>query len=110
MAEKNRIKELRIAKGMKQDELGRRCGVKQGAVSTWETGASTPKPKALQIMSDIFGVSIGYLMGLEDKEDTNDIKDISYALNEEIRDLTEGEEKDILDFVRFKKSQRQTNQ
>ena len=109
MRGKNRIKELRIAKGMKQDELGRRCGVKQGAVSTWETGSSNPKPEALQIMCDIFGVSLGYLMGIEYDEKEESIENVSYALNGEIRDLTEEEERDILDYVRFKKSQRKTD-
>ena len=109
MRGKNRIKELRIAKGMKQDELGRRCGVKQGAVSTWETGSSSPKPEALQIMCDIFGVSLGYLMGIEDDKKEESIENVSYALNGEIRDLTEEEERDILDYVRFKKSQRKTD-
>jgi transcriptional regulator with XRE-family HTH domain len=108
---KNRIKELRISKGMKQDELGRRCGVKQGAVSTWETGASNPKPEAMQIMCELFGVSLGYLMGIEDEEkEEESIENIRYALSGEIRDLTEDEERDILDYVRFKKSQRKTDQ
>lgn len=31
MSINNRIRELRLARGMKQDELARRCGVKQGA-------------------------------------------------------------------------------
>ena len=110
MAGKNRIRELRIAKGMKQDELGRRCGVKQGAVSTWETGSSNPKPEALQIMCELFGVSLGYLMGIEDKtNDDESIENVRYALNGEIRDLTEDEERDILDYVRFKKAQRKTD-
>ena len=106
MSINNRIRELRLARGMKQDELARRCGVKQGAVSTWENGVSSPKPDALMVMTDLFGVSVGYLLGYESDEVEPDIGDIDFALSGEIRDLSDAEKQDVLDYVRFKRAQR----
>lgn len=106
MYKKNHIRDLRIAMSMKQEELAHRCGVKQGAVSTWENGQSTPKPEAIRIMTNLFGVSMGYLLGYEDETPDLDISDIDFALSGEIRDLTEDEKRDILDYVRFKRAQK----
>lgn len=36
-----RIKQLRQAHGMTQDQLAKRCGVTKSAVSQWETGSTS---------------------------------------------------------------------
>lgn len=102
----NRIKELRTGLMMKQEELARRCGVKQGAVSAWENGTSNPKPEALRIMSDIFGVPIGYILGADETGINSDLSGIDFALSGEIRELTDAEKQDLLDYVRFKRAQK----
>ena len=62
----NRIKELRKGKGMKQTDLARQLGVTQGALSGWENENYEPDIKALKKMSEIFGVSVDYILCLTD--------------------------------------------
>lgn len=57
------IKELRIKKGITQNELAGLCGVHQTAVSQWENGRTLPDKQSLITLSDIFNVSVDLLMG-----------------------------------------------
>jgi len=59
----NRIKELRNKAGMKQIDFCKQIGVTQGALSGWENGKFEPDNAALFKMADIFGVTVGYLLG-----------------------------------------------
>lgn len=58
----NRIKELRIRKGLSQIELAKALDVTQGAVSQWEVGRSGFDKYQYQI-AEYFGVSVEYLRG-----------------------------------------------
>lgn len=60
----NRIKELRTGRGMKQTDLAKQLGVTQGALSGWENENYEPDIKALKKMSEIFGVSVDYILCL----------------------------------------------
>lgn len=61
------IKELRLKKGITQNELAALCGVHQTAVSQWEKGRTLPDKKTLIRLSDIFGVSLDILMGKQEQ-------------------------------------------
>lgn len=101
-----RIKELRDALGIKQDELAMLCGVSQSTISLWEIGKTVPRPKTLEKLAERFGVSAGYILGMEGNESGPEIGDIDFALSGEIRDLTDAEKQDVLDYVRFKRAQK----
>lgn len=60
-----RLKELRIEKGMSQQELAKACGFTNGAIAYWELGQREPKFGAVIILAKFFGVSLEYLAGLE---------------------------------------------
>lgn len=49
-----RIKELRGANNMLQEELSKRLGVSRSAVSSWEVGRTEPNLEAIEKMSTIF--------------------------------------------------------
>lgn len=66
----NRIKELRISKGMKQVHLCSMLGVTQGALSGWENERYEPDIGSLKKMAEIFGVSIDYILNREDNSTT----------------------------------------
>ena len=102
----SRIKELREALGIKQEELAILCNVTQGTISLWEKGKTIPRKNALEKLSERFGVSIGYILGSEGGESEPNINDIDFALSGEIRDLSDAEKQDILDYIRFKRAQR----
>lgn len=62
---KNRLKELRMEKGLTQEELGNQLGLANNTISRYETGSNEPpKFETWQKLADFFGVSVTYLQGL----------------------------------------------
>lgn len=63
-----RIRELRIEKGLSQEELGQLVGgVKRAAVNKWELGVTKNlRRDVIERLSEIFGVSPAYIMGMTD--------------------------------------------
>ena len=61
-----RFKELRLEKGIGQEQLAKELGVGRATVSLWENGLREPKLYGLATIAQYFGVSIDYLAGLED--------------------------------------------
>lgn len=59
----NRIKELRKAKKLTQEELGKLFEVSKMTVLRWESGENQIKPDKAQRLADYFKVSVGYLLG-----------------------------------------------
>ena len=60
-----RFKELRLEKGIGQEQLAKELGVGKATVSLWENGLREPKLYSLVIIAKYFGVSSDYLAGLE---------------------------------------------
>ena len=60
-----RLKELRIDKGVGQIELAKAINVSKGIISLWENGLREPKLSNLIALAKFFDVSIDYLVGLE---------------------------------------------
>lgn len=58
-----RLKELRIEKGLKQEEIATKLGVTQRKVSYWETGKIEPDLLHLGKIAEFFDVSVDYLLG-----------------------------------------------
>ena len=63
MNNKNPIHELRLLKGLSQDELAEKVFVTRQAVSRWENGETTPNTETLKLLSKLFDVSINTLLG-----------------------------------------------
>ena len=63
-----RIKSLRIARKMTQQDVADKIGFSPGVVSQWETGTRTPRPDSLVALADMFGVTLSYLMGEDEEE------------------------------------------
>ena len=53
-----RIKSLRLEKGVTQEELANHLGLSYQAVSKWENNISTPDIQLLPLLSVYFGVTI----------------------------------------------------
>ncbi|WP_398584271.1 helix-turn-helix transcriptional regulator [Streptococcus sp. NM] len=68
----NKLKELRLNKefngkiGMTQQEIADEIGVTKRTYIYWEKGERQIKPEKAQQLADIFGVSVGYLLGHEE--------------------------------------------
>lgn len=50
----NKLRELRSGKNITQQELATMLEVSQQLVAAWEVGRSTPRPKHMQMMENIF--------------------------------------------------------
>ena len=61
-----RLKELRLERGMGQVQLAKALDVGKSVISLWELCKCEPTLSKLVAMARFFGVSIDYLAGLED--------------------------------------------
>lgn len=67
MAEfKDRLRELRIEKGLTQQELGDAIGLHGMSISGYERGVKKPSFKALDDLADALDASFDYLLGNSD--------------------------------------------
>lgn len=60
-----RLKELRLEKGLTQAQLSKETGLSHTALVYWETEQRVPNAKAIVILARYFGVSTDYLLGEE---------------------------------------------
>lgn len=87
-----RIKELRIKRGISQENLAKKLGMNRVNISHYERGVITKIPSdVLAKLADIFGVSTDYLLGKTDDPSPSNNSDWDSKLPE----LTEKDEKDI---------------
>lgn len=63
---KDKLKELRAWKGLSQMELSKATGISQSAIAKWELGKTEPTASALITLSQYFGESVDYILGLQD--------------------------------------------
>ena len=59
----NNIRQLRIEKGITQEQLGQVLNVQKSAISKYELGRTQPSTDILEKLADYFEVSIDYLLG-----------------------------------------------
>lgn len=94
METKGIIKELRVKKGLSQDELAEQVYVTRQAVSRWENGETVPNTETLKLLSKLFDVSINTLLGAPRKlicqccgmpldDDTTLSREVDGTINEE---------------------------
>ena len=61
---------LRKGKGLTQSDLAEAVMVSRQAVSKWETGRALPSAENLKYLSELFGVSVDYLLNDDITEGT----------------------------------------
>jgi len=87
-------------------------GFQKSVVTRWKKNNATPTDANLKKIADYFGVTVDYLLGKEtEKEKTSssldkELEGVEFALFGEVKELTDEEKEDILEYIRFKKSQR----
>ena len=70
------LKQLRKEKNMTQEQLGERIGVTNKTVSRWETGNYMPPVECLELLSNIYQISINEILAGERLADEK-IKEIA---------------------------------
>ena len=61
----NKLRQLRIEKGLTQAELASMIGVKHSVISFYEVGDRVPSPKVIKKLAATLHVSADYLLGIE---------------------------------------------
>lgn len=75
----NIIKKLRMEKGITQEELAKVVGLQRSAIAKYELGiVDNMKQTTIKIMADYFNVKPSYLMGFEEEQPVNILKDLLY--------------------------------
>ena len=67
----NKIKQLRIQRGLSQIDLARQLGVSKSVVSAYENSVHLPPYDVLIQLARIFGVSTDYLLGVAGNRSIN---------------------------------------
>lgn len=104
-----RLRQCRENAHLSQKYVAVSLGLSAPSVANWERGKTNPSHENILKLADLYGVSVDYLLGRTDEPRNADevtIEDVDYALSGEIRELSRDEKLDILDYVRFKRSQR----
>ncbi len=70
------LKLLRMRKGLTQTELAKKLNITRSSVNAWELGISVPSIQYLLELSNLFGVSVDYLLG-QKRETTMSIAGLS---------------------------------
>lgn len=80
----SRLKALRQARNLSQEELAKRLGVSQGSVGNWESGFSTPPMRKMGVIADALGVAVTVLFPLDQaspfSKSTLVLRDVGEAL------------------------------
>lgn len=100
-----KLKELRLNKGLTQIEFAKTFNIANGTVGNWETGKREPDYEMLSRIADFYGVTIDYLLGRNDKEKPTEMEkslpDIMYRYNE----LSNDQQREVIAFMEFKLAQ-----
>lgn len=65
---KERLKNLRLAKGLTLQQVGDSLGISKVSVSTWESGKTNPDRKRLEKLAELYSTTVQYLVtGIEDE-------------------------------------------
>lgn len=73
MALTEKLARLRKANGLSQLDLAEKLSVSRQAISKWEVGTAVPTTDNLRVLSELYGVSIDYLLS-DDAEMLNKIR------------------------------------
>lgn len=98
----NRLKQLRLEKGLLQSDIAKIINKTDRAVGQYERGERDPSSETWSIIANYFNVSLDYLLGNSNVRNPEDkIKqEFEFAYHKEMEGLTEEE---IADALRFYK-------
>lgn len=111
---KRRVEELLYENRLSQTELAEKINITQATLSRNLNGLNPPRAEIVCQIAKVFNVTTDYLLGLSDKKypDNEKAPDINsspilYALYGEVKELTEEQIKQITEFAKFLKTQKE---
>lgn len=96
---KNRIRELRKARGMTMKQLGSVVDLAESTISQYETGKRQPDNETLLKLGEFFDVPVDYILGNEMPRTNITFDDFTYAMHNASRDLTDADKARLLDMA-----------
>src|SRR5712691_5837620 len=99
----SRIRELRKGRRLTQTELSQRIGIAQSDLSRMEQGEYKVGLDTLFKILQVFDLKMGEFFGEQDTPDAVEVRE----LVNDFRELSGEAQREVRDFVRFKKLQRQ---
>lgn len=103
--------QLRLARKRKkltQRALAQAVGAKHNSVSNWESGHSRPDAETIRALCALLEVDPNWFFEADPPE--NQLSGVEFALFGEVRELTEQDQRDVLEFIRYKKALREKRQ
>lgn len=76
-------KRIRDAKGYKDADISKNCGIAQSSLSEWKSGKTTPKIDKLKAIANFLDVSLNELTGQKEEAEED------YYIDKDTRDLAE---------------------
>jgi len=110
----NRIEDLCKSQGINMTQMCKEAGIPRGNLTDLKNGRTAIlSTKNLGKISNYFQVSMDYLLGNEQKKEPTPKSDeldlqlegIDFALFGEVKEMTDEQKQDVLDYIKFKKSQ-----
>lgn len=95
-----RIKELRLQKGMTQEDFADVLGLSQQTIAMWENGKSSPKIDALNAMADYFEVTTDYLLGRTEQKPTPPLSEEQILLLGDFEELDTINRQKVFSYIR----------
>ena len=86
----------------KQKELADAVGARHNTVSNWEAGRNMPDPETVRLLCTLLEVDSNYFYETDPLE--SQLSGIEFALFGEVRQLSEQDKQDVLEFIRFKRA------
>ena len=60
-----KIKQIRVSRGMTQAEVAKKLGISRSGVNAWEMGITVPSTQYIIALSQLFNVSSDYLLNIK---------------------------------------------
>ncbi len=108
-----RLRQARREKGYTQKELAAIIDVKHNSISNWENDQNKPDLETVKRICETLKVSLSFLFeestagSMSDDDLDRILSQTEFALLGAVRQLTEEDKMDVLDFVLFKAGQKE---
>lgn len=103
----NRIKELRMEKNIKQEDLARELSVSKSAIGMYERNEREPNNEITLKLSEFFNVSTDYLLGKTNiRKSEKSFKEQFGISQEEYMKLSDNAKNEIKNYIKYIKTQK----
>lgn len=100
---------LCLKNGETVSRVAEKLNIQKSNVTAWKNGG-VPRADVLMNIAEYFGCSVDYLLGRDQEQEKSldeQLEGIEFALFGEVKELTEEQKRDILNYAKFVKSRDQ---